>query len=132
MIRRPPRSTLFPYTTLFRSILPNKLLQEIRSLAEGAGLSLPIVDEVAADIFMGTFTEKYLRAAQHAGALLAGTLYERYYDISYARIQQIDDVTTSRYGASISPAFARLCFERAGALPAGGRGSVARNGKGIE
>src|SRR3712207_8175155 len=25
MIRRPPRSTLFPYTTLFRSILPSKL-----------------------------------------------------------------------------------------------------------
>src|SRR5258708_14689684 len=23
MIRRPPRSTLFPYTTLFRSIIPN-------------------------------------------------------------------------------------------------------------
>src|SRR5258707_11762938 len=23
MIRRPPRSTLFPYTTLFRSIVPN-------------------------------------------------------------------------------------------------------------
>src|SRR3712207_8964252 len=23
MIRRPPRSTLFPYTTLFRSLLPN-------------------------------------------------------------------------------------------------------------
>src|SRR2546426_2053171 len=25
MIRRPPRSTLFPYTTLFRSLLPNIL-----------------------------------------------------------------------------------------------------------
>src|SRR5256885_9813816 len=25
MIRRPPRSTLFPYTTLFRSILPGRL-----------------------------------------------------------------------------------------------------------
>src|SRR2546430_13371424 len=25
MIRRPPRSTLFPYTTLFRSDLPNRL-----------------------------------------------------------------------------------------------------------
>src|SRR3712207_7254716 len=25
MIRRPPRSTLFPYTTLFRSILPQSL-----------------------------------------------------------------------------------------------------------
>src|SRR3712207_9503793 len=26
MIRRPPRSTLFPYTTLFRSMLPSDLL----------------------------------------------------------------------------------------------------------
>src|SRR5258708_31895418 len=27
MIRRPPRSTLFPYTTLFRSLLLGKVLQ---------------------------------------------------------------------------------------------------------
>src|SRR3712207_6934125 len=31
MIRRPPRSTLFPYTTLFRSSLE---LEEIRSLSD--------------------------------------------------------------------------------------------------
>src|SRR5258708_35535246 len=29
MIRRPPRSTLFPYTTLFRSFLPDGFLQMI-------------------------------------------------------------------------------------------------------
>src|SRR2546422_11024117 len=29
MIRRPPRSTLFPYTTLFRSHLPSRLFIEI-------------------------------------------------------------------------------------------------------
>src|SRR5260370_5730549 len=28
MIRRPPRSTLFPYTTLFRSIVPAELLAQ--------------------------------------------------------------------------------------------------------
>src|SRR3712207_7372162 len=27
MIRRPPRSTLFPYTTLFRSVIPRVLLE---------------------------------------------------------------------------------------------------------
>src|SRR5256885_14478001 len=27
MIRRPPRSTLFPYTTLFRSLIPNAAVQ---------------------------------------------------------------------------------------------------------
>ena len=50
--------TAFP-----QQILPNKLLQEVRSLADGAGLRLPIVDEVAADIFMGEFSEKFLVAA---------------------------------------------------------------------
>src|SRR5256885_15424821 len=30
MIRRPPRSTLFPYTTLFRSVLPIEALDEQR------------------------------------------------------------------------------------------------------
>src|SRR2546430_6681486 len=36
MIRRPPRSTLFPYTTLFRSAV-NLLLQDVRV---GAGIVL--------------------------------------------------------------------------------------------
>src|SRR5438874_8283099 len=30
MIRRPPRSTLFPYTTLFRSAIPPEVLEEAR------------------------------------------------------------------------------------------------------
>jgi hypothetical protein len=115
-----------------QQILPNKLLQEVRTLAEGAGLHLPIVNEVAADIFMGDFSEQYLRAAQQAGTLLAGTLYERYYGVDYVQIQQIDDVTPSRYGASTSPTFTRLCYERAGATQTGGRWSVARNGTVIE
>src|SRR2546422_8636118 len=32
MIRRPPRSTLFPYTTLFRSQLPEELVEPLRPL----------------------------------------------------------------------------------------------------
>src|SRR3712207_7672888 len=40
MIRRPPRSTLFPYTTLFRSI---KLVSELAKEIEAeVGISLPI------------------------------------------------------------------------------------------
>src|SRR2546422_6967440 len=34
MIRRPPRSTLFPYTTLFRSLLVWKLAQHERDLRD--------------------------------------------------------------------------------------------------
>src|SRR5258706_11841741 len=37
MIRRPPRSTLFPYTTLFRSTSPHLLVEQ---LATAAGVEL--------------------------------------------------------------------------------------------
>src|SRR5205085_4846856 len=43
MIRRPPRSTLFPYTTLFRSqdrIFPNRLKMRFKSSSWVTGLSL--------------------------------------------------------------------------------------------
>src|SRR3712207_7884595 len=34
MIRRPPRSTLFPYTTLFRSLQPQRDLRDIEEIQE--------------------------------------------------------------------------------------------------
>src|SRR3712207_6977605 len=37
MIRRPPRSTLFPYTTLFRSELVRRLAPRVRALKIGPG-----------------------------------------------------------------------------------------------
>lgn len=134
--RGPARRALADVVTLAvtafpQQIVPNKLLQEVRALADAAGLADPLVDEVAADIFMGTFTEKYLRAAQAAGRLLGGGLYERYYGLPFARVLATDDVAPSRYGAPTSAAFAALCVELAGAGE-GGRGSVARNGTVIE
>src|SRR3712207_6912126 len=45
MIRRPPRSTLFPYTTLFRSDIERTVRTRLRSLRATLGLSL---DELAA------------------------------------------------------------------------------------
>src|SRR3712207_7438828 len=41
MIRRPPRSTLFPYTTLFRSFLSNA---QKRSLLCGCASSVRLID----------------------------------------------------------------------------------------
>src|SRR3712207_6554740 len=38
MIRRPPRSTLFPYTTLFRSLA--RLVREVTPVGVGAALDL--------------------------------------------------------------------------------------------
>ena len=37
MIRRPPRSTLFPYTTLFRSLTPESVLGVIGAPIEDKG-----------------------------------------------------------------------------------------------
>src|SRR5256885_15714522 len=44
MIRRPPRSTLFPYTTLFRSDQFDKFVKEIES--SGSGFSKPCAELV--------------------------------------------------------------------------------------
>src|SRR2546421_2751766 len=50
MIRRPPRSTLFPYTTLFRSLVePGPLLPRQHPPSQHRELTLerPVVDPVA-------------------------------------------------------------------------------------
>jgi hypothetical protein len=115
----------FPHT-----IIPNKLLKELRSLAGGAGVPLPLVDELAADIFVGAFSESFLRAAKVSARMLGGTLYERYYGLPYDRVSCIDDVERARFGTPSSPAFASLCEELAG--PQAGGSPTARNGAIIE
>src|SRR2546426_11533153 len=40
MIRRPPRSTLFPYTTLFRSLVLDHLCSAAAGIVGGAGVRL--------------------------------------------------------------------------------------------
>jgi hypothetical protein len=115
----------FPY-----AILPNKLLQEIRALGTTAGLTIPIVDELAADIFMGAFTEKFPAAAKIAAQMLRGSLYERYYGLDYEQVLKLDDVQQT-YGAKTSPGFAALCEELAQIKP-DERWCVSRNGRIIE
>jgi hypothetical protein len=107
--------TSFPH-----AILPNKLLQELRALVKGAELDIPLVDEVAADIFMGHFSDKFLESAKRAGGLLDGTLYARYYDIDYVKVREIPAQKESEqpmtwWGTPVHPdAFAQLCAARAG------------------
>lgn len=109
--------TSFPH-----AILPNKLLQELRALIKGAELDIPLVEEMAADIFMGRFSGKFLESAKRAGNLLKGTLYARYYGIDYSGIEKIP-----RQKETVKPAwswwwqepqeaepFAELCAARAG------------------
>src|SRR2546430_16772394 len=48
MIRRPPRSTLFPYTTLFRSLEPQSIGSDrLRAFALQGGLAIWFFDRAA-------------------------------------------------------------------------------------
>ncbi|MCZ3003836.1 hypothetical protein NYY90_19850, partial [Acinetobacter baumannii] len=76
-------------------------------------LDLPFVEEVAADIFMGKFSDKFADAARRAGRVLAGSLYTRYYDINTDELASLH--TRGRRRARVaSDAFATLCAKRAG------------------
>src|SRR5207249_9968417 len=44
MVRRPPRSTLFPYTTLFRSVVVGRLDDESIAFEMAARISIPQTD----------------------------------------------------------------------------------------
>ena len=110
--------------------MPNKLVSELTTLVKEAGLTLPLIEEVAADIFMGTFSIKFLRAAQLAARALGPTsLYARYFGLPYARVLAIADVQ-KKSNVETSPTFDRLCVELAD-RPEGGN-PRARNGTMIE
>ncbi len=120
----------FPATAL-----PNPMIRELDSLAKEARLEVPFVEELAADIFMGSFSIKFLRASQLAGELLKGTLYERYYDIDYSTVAKMkESPKKKRHAARTSDEFDALCLSRAGdqAHRARFKFSVAANGMVIE
>src|SRR3989454_7478089 len=73
MIRRPPRSTLFPYTTLFRSLMLN-LLCLIGALAGlNATLTLPGIAGIILTIGMGVDSNvlilERIRSEEHTSEL---------------------------------------------------------------
>lgn len=118
-----------------QAIIPNKLLQELRALATGASLDLPLVDEVAADIFMGEFSPKFVQAAKRAANLLEGTVYETYYGIDYAAVRRIPEPGKRQQRSWFQRStggdkFVQLCSSRAGVSPGGW--DVARNGMILE
>src|SRR3982751_1228547 len=66
MIRRPPRSTLFPYTTLFRSCLPFL-----------AGERSPLWDFAARGAFIGLRSEEHTSELQSRSDLVCRLLLEK-------------------------------------------------------
>lgn len=120
--------TSFPET-----IFPNKLLQEMRALVKGSDLQIPLVDELAADIFMGELSGKFLDAAKIAARLVRGTLYARYYDVPVDTVLRIDDVAKKRgFSAASSAELVALCTDRANVADFRSGSRTARNGKVIE
>ena len=116
------------------TILPNPLVREMRALAARAGVQVPFVEEVAADIFMGTFTEKWGDAAAVASSMLTGTLYGRYYDLPAGDHPAVRRATGVKglFGKPTADAFAALCGVRAREAGTTGNSWVAKNGAILE
>src|SRR5438874_9947542 len=70
MIRRPPRSTLFPYTTLFRSLMAGSL-----SVRVGESLIVPIAksmggsEEMQRELRKLLESDRLLRSEEHTSEL---------------------------------------------------------------
>jgi hypothetical protein len=113
--------TVLALTGFPHAILPNPLIAQMTALAKQAGLAVPLVEEVAADIFMGTFTEKWRHAAAAASRSLDGTLYARYYDLpkpdawATPRAERAARGSQRRWGKKTAGDFAALCTARAAA-----------------
>lgn len=122
-----------------QSIIPNKLLQEFRALAQGAKLKLPLVEELAADIFMDDLSPKFTEAAKHSVELIEGSLYARYYELDVSAIRRLPDSKPEplmrRWFSRETPGtlnpLVELCIKRAGVSGAPGC-DVARNGMVLE
>ncbi len=116
-----PRRTLVDVTILNlmafpHAIVPNKLLQELRALAEAAAIPLELLDELAADIFMGKFSRKFGNVARQTAQQLQGTLYARYYAID------TDELLRMRFEhRQVAEGLAELCARRAGVTLGGWR-----------
>src|SRR3989449_7802303 len=81
MIRRPPRSTLFPYTTLFRSVL-DLVRHTARHFAEraqalGLELALPGRGERGAQLAQGLRSEEHTSELQSRLHLVCRLLLEK-------------------------------------------------------
>ncbi|MFC4855545.1 hypothetical protein [Actinophytocola glycyrrhizae] len=103
------QTTMLALTAFPHTILPNPLVKEFGALARQADLSLPLVEEIAADIFMGTFTTRFRDAAAVASRVMAGTVYATYYDLP----ESWSGRTGTWWGRKVANDFAQACTARA-------------------
>src|SRR5258708_10859970 len=93
MIRRPPRSTLFPYTTLFRSFKVEQvreLLREASMRPFEAPRRVMVLDQVE---LMSPRSEEHTSELQSPDHLVCRLLLEK--KKKHRSIQQVADITPS-------------------------------------
>src|SRR2546422_5835689 len=78
MIRRPPRSTLFPYTTLFRSGEPEQGMPPVKNLQQSLDIMhediaafdvRQFVEQYGAQLERGQLVRKFVRSEEHTSEL---------------------------------------------------------------
>src|SRR3712207_8129822 len=98
MIRRPPRSTLFPYTTLFRS--PS---QAVRAMLEHKGIEYELVNLMPGSqpvlLRLAGFRGRTVPAVRIDGRRVQGSL-------------QIDRKSTRLNSSHANISYAVFCFEK--------------------
>src|SRR2546423_12061221 len=75
MIRRPPRSTLFPYTTLFRSVLRSKKVLVLFGAALVAAALAAV--GISAVVSQTVITDGTNRSEKHTSEIQLPTYYRR-------------------------------------------------------
>src|SRR3989442_3418493 len=102
MIRRPPRSTLFPYTTLFRS-----LIEGVRIVGKGepqvlevglprAQRALPLVHRQG-ELHRGARSEEHTSELQSRPHLVCRLLLEKKKTTQYSDVQQVCTASHSTF-----------------------------------
>lgn len=125
-------TVLLALTSFPQAILPNALVRELAALADQAELPMPLVEEGAADIFLGTFTAKWRDAAAVAGRVMANTIYARYYELPLWP-DTAPAVRSGQSGTPMADDFTAVCVRRAAEARVGGTDNrVAANGTVLE
>lgn len=119
------------------TLLPNSLIREITRLFGLASEDIPLTYELASDIFTGSFSPVFLRAAQETASLLGGTIYARYYGINYdslmsMRVANEESPRRRPTSRGAVPEFDALVRSRAGVSPSHRGYDVVTNGRLIE
>jgi hypothetical protein len=119
------------------TLLPNSLIRELTRLFGLASEDVPLTYELASDIFMGSFSPVFLRAAQETATVVGHTLYARYYGIDYCRILTMGTTQETPSWARTTPRtavpeFDTLVRSRARVSPTRWGNDVVASGKIIE